>query len=73
MVEHKYVVSPKIAGRARAIRGSSFEDAALIYLEEFHPQADRAGQVMLIVRQADSGREQCFRIDVVSGRTGPCN
>jgi hypothetical protein len=72
MAEHKYVVHQKSDGRARPINGSSFEDAALIYLEEFHPPANRSGEVMLIVRQTESGREQCFRIEVSSGRTAPC-
>jgi len=73
MAEHKFVVHRKSGDRNRTVRGSSFEDAALIYLEEFHPPADATGDVMLIVRHDETGREQCFRIEVASGRTAPCS
>lgn len=73
MAEQKYVVHRKSDGGRRAITGRSFEDAALAYLEECHPPADATGEVVLIVRQALSGHEQCFRIEVASGRTEPCD
>lgn len=73
MAEQKFVVQLKSAGARRAITGHSFEDAALAYLEECHPPADATGEVVLIVRQAHSGHEQCFRIEVTTGRTQPCD
>lgn len=54
------------------IEGRSYEDAALAYVEEWRPAADADGEVSLIVRDTDSGREQCFRIDLHSGQAEPC-
>ncbi len=60
------------AGR-RALEGSSFEDAALNYLEACHPPADGEGDVVVIVREEASGCEQCFRIELATGQTEPCD
>jgi hypothetical protein len=73
MAVQKFVVQLKADGARRAITGRSFEEAALAYLEECHPPADSMGEVVLVVRQALSGHEQCFRIEVASGRAEPCD
>jgi hypothetical protein len=54
------------------VEGRSYEDAALAFVEEWRPAADAEGEVQIIVRDADSGREQCFRIDLFSGDAEPC-
>lgn len=54
-----------------AIEGQSWEDAALAFVEAWHPAADTDGEVQVIVRD-DAGREQCFRIDLSSGDAAPC-
>jgi hypothetical protein len=71
--EHSYLVHLKPEGGRRRIEGASFEDAALAYLEACHPPADAEGEVSLIVREETSGAEQCFRIDMETGRTEPCD
>ena len=54
------------------IEGMSFEDAALTFVETFHPPADADGDIDVIVIAADNGRQQCFRVDVGSGEALPC-
>ncbi len=71
--EHSYLVHLRPGGGRRQVNGTSFEDAAAAYLEACHPPADEEGDVSLIVRDEASGREQCFRIDLDSGRTEPCD
>ena len=71
--EHSYLVHLKPQSGRRRVSGTSFEDAALAYLEACHPPADAEGEVSLIVREEGSGAEQCFRIDVETGRTEPCD
>ncbi|HEY5409099.1 MAG TPA: DUF5961 family protein [Caulobacteraceae bacterium] len=67
-----YLVHLRHGAGRRAVAGESFEDAALAYLEACHPPADAEGEVSLVVREEASGCEQCFRIDVASGRAEPC-
>ena len=54
------------------IEGESPEDAAIAFVEAWHPAADADGDVQVFVREEGSGREQCFRIDLSSGDTQPC-
>jgi len=58
--------------RGHLVEGVSFEDAALHYLEDRHLEAaDDA--VSLFVEDCDTGERQCFRIDLATGATAPCN
>jgi hypothetical protein len=57
---------------ARAVDESSPEAAALAYLEEFAHDPEDDALVSVIVRDQDTGREQCFRVDLESGQTTPC-
>ncbi len=59
-------------GHAHEVHGPSFEAAALAFVEDWHPAADDEGDVSLIVRDQQTGREQCFRIDIGTGETAPC-
>jgi hypothetical protein len=59
--------------RSHLIEGVSFEDAALHFIEEFHPAADAEDEVTLFIEDCDSGERQCFRIDMTSGETAPCD
>ena len=71
--EQSYVVHLRPEGGRRVVSGTSFEDAALAYLEACHPPPDAEGDVAVIVRDQASGCEQCFRIDVATGRSEPCD
>jgi hypothetical protein len=55
------------------IEGRSFEDAALHYLEQQHPAADADDEVSLYVEDCETGERQCFRIDLETGETAPCD
>jgi len=55
------------------VEGVSFEDAALHFLENEHPPADADEEVSLFVEDCQTGERQCFRIDLASGRTAPCD
>ena len=71
--EQRYVVRLSPEGGRRLVIGSSFEDAAVAYLEACHPPADDDGEISLIVHDEASGREQCFRIELATGRAVPCD
>jgi hypothetical protein len=53
------------------VEGASFEDAALHFLQLFHPAANADDAVSLIVEDCATG--QCFRIDLETGETAPCD
>jgi hypothetical protein len=62
----RYSVFACDEGRQRAhdIDGVSYEDAAIGFLEAWHPAADADGEVELMVTDCETGREQCLRIEV---------
>ncbi|WP_374577198.1 DUF5961 family protein [Phenylobacterium sp. J367] len=60
-------------GRGWPVEGVSFEDAALHYVEDVHPAPDPEGEVQLLVEDCESGERQCFRIDLLTGETAPCD
>jgi hypothetical protein len=57
---------------ARSLDEPSPEAAAVAYLEDFGHDLDEDEAVAVIVRDDDTGREQCFRVDLASGETAPC-
>jgi hypothetical protein len=59
-------------GQAHEVQSDSFEAAALAFIEDWQPMADDDGDVALLVRDQQTGREQCFRIDIGTGETAPC-
>jgi hypothetical protein len=58
--------------RAQLVEGVSFEDAALHFVEDRHPEGDGA-EVSLLVEDCETGERQCFRIDLETGEAGPCD
>lgn len=61
------------ASRALVVTGRSFEDAALHFLEDHHPAADQDDEVSLYVDDLETGERHCFRIDLETGETAPCD
>ncbi|RAK58443.1 hypothetical protein DJ021_00830 [Phenylobacterium hankyongense] len=59
--------------RAHMIEGASFEDAALHFVENFHPTANANDEVSLMVEACDTGERQCFRVHTDTGETAPCD
>jgi hypothetical protein len=55
-----------------APHAKSFEEAALEFTEVWHPSADAEGEVQVIVLDRETGREQCFIVDVGAGDAAPC-
>ncbi|CAN5329640.1 hypothetical protein BH10PSE4_BH10PSE4_48720 [soil metagenome] len=60
------------ASHAHAVDAVTFEEAAVAFVELWHPPVDADGEVSVIVRAADSGVEHCFRIDLDNGDAAPC-
>ena len=61
------------AQRSHLVEGVSFEDAALHFVEDHSPAADDGDEVSLYVEDMATGERQCFRIDVGTGETAPCD
>ena len=59
--------------RGHTVEALSFEDAALAFLEAWHPRADEDGDVTLVVTECETGREHCLRVDAGTGETAPCD
>ena len=61
------------SSRAQLIEGAGFEDAALRFVEAFHPAVDVHQVVSLIVEDCETGERQCFEVDLATGEAGPCD
>lgn len=59
------------AHHARTLAKSSFEAAAVAYVEDLHDMGD-AHEISVVVRELDSGHEHCFSIDLDTGETAIC-
>jgi hypothetical protein len=57
----------------RRLAEASFEAAAIAYAEDHPPSPESGSEISIIVRDAESGREQCFRIDLDTGEAAPCD
>jgi hypothetical protein len=57
---------------ARVLEETSFEAAAVAYVEDFHPPLTDEREISVVVREVGTGHEHCFRIDLESGETAPC-
>jgi hypothetical protein len=59
---------------ARLLDESSFEAAAVAYLEAFHDEAPVGDdhEISVIVHDMGTGQEHCFRVDLDTGDASPC-
>jgi hypothetical protein len=57
---------------ARVLEETSFEAAAVAYIEDFHPPLTDEQDISVVVREVGTGHEHCFRINLESGDTTPC-
>ena len=57
--------------RGQRVEAASFEAAALVFVEAHHLEA--LPEVSLMVEDRETGRRQCFRVDLQSGETAPCD
>ena len=60
------------AHHARVLKESSFEAAAVAYVEDFSPPLGDDHAISVIVRDLGSGHQHCFRIDLDTGDAAPC-
>ena len=60
------------AGHDHLVAETSFEAAVIAYAEDFPLSPDHGSEISVIVRDVESGREHCFRIDLETGETTPC-
>jgi hypothetical protein len=61
------------AHHARVVEEASFEAAAVAYIEDLAQFAADDPEVSVIVRDVASGHQHCFRVDLDSGETAPCD
>ena len=59
-------------GAGHRIQGGSFEEAAVAFVEIWRPAVSIDGDIKVIVRDAEDGREHCFLVDVFEGEVAPC-
>jgi len=59
---------------ARLLEESSFEAAAVAYLEDFasHAPGSDGREISVIVHEVGTGHEHCFKIDLDSGEAISC-
>ena len=58
--------------RRHRLEAAGFEDAAVAFVELYHPSVDAAGAVAVLVRDLETGVQHCFRIDLDDGEIAPC-
>lgn len=57
----------------RLVSETSFEAAAIAYVEDVHPATEDGDTVGVVVRDLASGQEHCFWIDLDTGQAAPCD
>jgi hypothetical protein len=73
-VEHRFYAhaSGEGSGRGHLVKeAESFEDAAIRFAED-RLDAEEDGQVKVIVRDAQTGEQHCFCVDVGEETAEPC-
>jgi hypothetical protein len=60
------------AHHARTLQATSFEAAAVAYVEDLHELPGDAEEINVIVREVESGHEHSFRVYLESGNFLPC-
>lgn len=69
VVSHRYSVFACEDGHQHAysVIGESFEDAAMRFIETWHPAIDADGEVFVVVTDCETGRVQSLRVDIGDG------
>lgn len=68
----QFTVHAAHEGGVHTVEGASFEEAAVNFVETWHPSEDADGDVSVIVRDTETGHEHCFLVEVATGAAGPC-
>lgn len=59
--------------RRHRLEAAGFEDAAVAFVELYHPPADASGEVSVLVRDLETGVQHCFQVDTGDGDVAPCD
>jgi hypothetical protein len=54
------------------VEAASFAEAALQFVEVWHPEPDADSHVTVIVCDQESGEQQCFVVDLSAREVEPC-
>jgi hypothetical protein len=57
---------------AQVVRETSFEAAAVAYIEVFHHAENDDHELSVLVHDIGTGHEHCFRMDLDTGEAAPC-
>ncbi len=52
---------------------ADFQEAAFAFVERWSPAPEEDGEVRLIVCDCETGRQECFSIDLERGEAAPCD
>ena len=56
-----------------AVEAESFAEAALAFVEVWHPEPDDGDKVTVIVLDQATGEQQCFVVGLSAGEAEPCD
>lgn len=59
--------------RGREVAEVSFEAAAIAFAEAWPPAGAEVDVLAVVVREHDTGRELCLRVDLATGAAAPCS
>jgi hypothetical protein len=57
---------------ARIVKETSFEAAAVAYLDDYPQSFDDDPKISIIVHELATGHEHCFWVDFDTGEMAPC-
>lgn len=71
---HRFSVHARHVDRhhARILEETSFEAAAIAYVEHLDVPPGEDDEVSVVVRNLEDGHEHCFRVDLETGAVGSC-
>ena len=58
--------------RGRRVEALNFQDAALAFLDAYHPEAE-GPELAVMVEDCETGERQCFCVDLERGDAEPCD
>ena len=69
-----YHVHARHEGRdsSHRVEAKSFEEAAIGFVERWHPAQTDDGAVSVLVAEGDTGAEHCFTVHLDEGDASPC-
>jgi hypothetical protein len=72
-VQQFYAYADSDRAHGHTVEATSWEGAAVGFMERYSPTADADGEVRVHVRSPETGLEHCFVIDLDDGRVASCD